>query len=88
MAAPDTNWHSVSLVFNYQQQSTAMLIDGQSYLSAFAGTPNPQRGGQKWRPACVLRLLVFILGQKAPRLSIRLNLRIVKTLVFVCRGED
>lgn len=43
--APDTNWHRVSLVFNYQQQSTAMLLDGQSYVSAFAGTPKPATWG-------------------------------------------
>jgi hypothetical protein len=42
---PDTNWHTVSLVFNYQQQSTAMVIDGQSYLSAFAGTAKPATWG-------------------------------------------
>lgn len=43
--APDTNWHTVNLVLNYQQQSTAMVIDGQSYLSAFAGTAKPTTWG-------------------------------------------
>ncbi|MEZ4727354.1 MAG: hypothetical protein R3E79_09500 [Caldilineaceae bacterium] len=43
--APDTNWHTVSLVFNYQAQTTALLIDGQSYLSTFAGTPKAATWG-------------------------------------------
>lgn len=38
---PDTAWHQMQLVIDYQQQTTALRIDGQYYLSRFAATPKP-----------------------------------------------
>ena len=39
--APDMGWHRMQMVVDYQQQSTALLIDGFPFLSAFAVIPKP-----------------------------------------------
>ena len=38
---PDTHWHKLTLVFDYQRQATTIGIDGQPYLSSFVSIPKP-----------------------------------------------
>ncbi|MEZ4617286.1 MAG: hypothetical protein R2867_17495 [Caldilineaceae bacterium] len=39
--APNTEWHKMQMVVDYQQRSTAMIIDGYPFPSSFATTPKP-----------------------------------------------
>lgn len=39
--APDTNWHKLEMVVDYQQRTTALHIDGMQLLSWFATTVKP-----------------------------------------------
>lgn len=38
---PDTDWHKLKLVIDYQQQTTSLRIDGRPFLSSFAATQKP-----------------------------------------------
>lgn len=38
---PDTAWHTMQMVVDYTQRTTALRIDGRYYLSSFAATAKP-----------------------------------------------
>ncbi len=55
---PDTNWHNVKFVLDYQNQTTALTIDDVSYLSKFTRTPKPD----SWAPETAGRLQAEIIS--------------------------
>lgn len=42
---PDTEWHQLDLVFDYQTQATSLKLDGQTFLTSFTFTPKPDSWG-------------------------------------------
>lgn len=50
--AVDTNWHTVTLIFDYQHQATAIMVDGIHHLSSFSVTPKDS----SWSHQIVARL--------------------------------
>lgn len=42
---PDTNWHTVEFVYDHRNQSTALIIDGNSFLSKRSMTPKDPSWG-------------------------------------------
>ena len=44
---PDTQWHEVKIVIDYQRQTGTMLIDGTSYSPALSQTQKPEDWGSE-----------------------------------------
>jgi len=42
---PDTEWHEVRMVVDFRREATALLIDGEHYLTHFTRTPKPETWG-------------------------------------------
>ena len=43
--APNTQWHEIKIVVDFQRQATSMQIDGVNYLSSLAAIPKPSTWG-------------------------------------------
>lgn len=42
---PDTEWHEVEMIVNYQRKTTALIIDGKQYLTRLTGVTKPSNWG-------------------------------------------
>lgn len=43
--APDTEWHTVSMVYDHQLQATSLLIDGNAFACAYSAIPKAASWG-------------------------------------------
>lgn len=55
---PDTEWHDIFFVFDWRNQTTAMVIDGTHYPVQFTTTSRPDN----WGPETAARLQVEIIS--------------------------
>lgn len=44
---PDTNWHELEIVVDFQKQTTSLKIDNKTYPSCFTGTQKPETWGRE-----------------------------------------
>jgi hypothetical protein len=58
---PDTNWHDIRIVVDFQRETTAMKIDERRYPSCFAAITKPET----WGPETAARVQVEIINAYA-----------------------